>query len=303
MKQTNLRLAALLFSLAPLSLLAPRAAAWGYNEHCAAGRIAELNLTPMARGVVERLLASAPGSGYENLGLASRWADDIKGNPDYRWANPWHYVNLPPGAAGYDAQRDTPPEGSVMVGIERFSRELADTTQTTDTRREALKFLAHFVEDVHQPLHTGHKHDRGGNDVKVTYRDRPVNLHALWDYRLTQELRPEWPEYAEQLNARITPEQKAAWGATMDPVTWVNDSYAVASSFAYQVPADGVIDEAYAGRAITIIDERISQAGYRLGLLLNDLLDPAYELPPQTETATTAATSTTATIQALGETK
>jgi len=52
------------------------------------------------------------------------------------------------------------------------------------TRAEALRFLAHFVADLHQPLHcTERNGDKGGNLVKVTFLSEPevTNLHRVWD--------------------------------------------------------------------------------------------------------------------------
>jgi hypothetical protein len=42
-------------------------------------------------------------------------------------------------------------------------------------------FLAHFVGDVHQPLHCGHADDLGGNTIIVHWYTRKGNLHHVWD--------------------------------------------------------------------------------------------------------------------------
>lgn len=298
--QTNRRLALLLFLFTLLAALgawsAPRAAAWGYDGHCACGMIASQHLTPAAEAMVKALLASEPESGYPNLGLASRWADDIKGNPDYKWASPWHYINLPPGSTHYDAKlHDDPAKGNVMMGIARFSKELGDTAQTTATRLLALKFLAHFVQDAHQPMHAGNAEDRGGNSIKITYQGKSGNLHGYWDYMLPGAMRPEWPAYAELLNGKITQEQKAAWAATMDPAIWINTSYHLAMDFAYNIPADGVLDGEYSERALRVIDERIAEGGYHLALLINQALDKDFVLPAQKDAVTSEGVTLTMT--------
>ncbi len=47
-----------------------------------------------------------------------------------------------------------------------------------DVANEALKFLVHFVGDMHMPLHlTGR--DRGGNSVKVKFDGRQTSELAL----------------------------------------------------------------------------------------------------------------------------
>jgi hypothetical protein len=47
-----------------------------------------------------------------------------------------------------------------------FQRVLADRTVSREKRIEALKFLIHFVGDIHQPLHAIGE-ARGGNDIHV----------------------------------------------------------------------------------------------------------------------------------------
>jgi len=54
------------------------------------------------------------------------------------------------------------------------------TENDEDAAQVALKFLIHFVGDMHMPLHlTGR--DRGGNGIKVSFDSRVTNLHSLWD--------------------------------------------------------------------------------------------------------------------------
>ena len=60
-------------------------------------------------------------------------------------------------------------------------------------RAEALRFLIHFVGDIHQPLHAITNNDQGGNCVPVAYFDDlpqlrnpqtesyAPNLHGVWD--------------------------------------------------------------------------------------------------------------------------
>ncbi len=58
-------------------------------------------------------------------------------------------------------------------------------------RATALKFLVHFVGDIHQPLHAS-AIERGGNGILVRVfgsdtcgsdpaRPSPCNLHSVWD--------------------------------------------------------------------------------------------------------------------------
>ena len=43
-------------------------------------------------------------------------------------------------------------------------------------------FIGHFIGDIHQPMHIGYPHDRGGNDHLLEFADgRKTNMHSLWD--------------------------------------------------------------------------------------------------------------------------
>jgi hypothetical protein len=48
--------------------------------------------------------------------------------------------------------------------IAQFTDELRSTATSDAERLRALQFLLHLVGDLHQPLHAGEDHDRGGND-------------------------------------------------------------------------------------------------------------------------------------------
>jgi hypothetical protein len=59
---------------------------------------------------------------------------------------------------------------------------LHDKAAPARQRLEALKFVVHFVADIHQPLHCADDGDRGGNRVRVIFLGRNTNLHAVWDW-------------------------------------------------------------------------------------------------------------------------
>ena len=74
----------------------------------------------------------------------------------------------------------------------------------------------------------------------------------------------------EALEARITDDQRAAWAET-DPSVWATESYQLAVSNAYAIPSGGALEGDYVQRNIGIVETRLSQAGVRLALVLNDV--------------------------------
>lgn len=239
---------------------------WGRDGHAVISEIAHRELSPEVRERVTEIL------GGKHMAEVGSWADEVRRDPLYRWSAPLHYSNIPPGEPAFVFERHSPPEGCAVSAIKRFSAELVDPALTDVQRREALKFLIHFVGDIHQPLHAGFAHDRGGNDIAVELLGRPFNLHAVWDSGLMRaaEVGP-WPAYADRLHSRITDHQRGAW-SDLDPEVWTTESYQLAVTFAYAIPENGKLDEDYVQRNIPIVDARLSIAGVRLALLLNELL-------------------------------
>jgi hypothetical protein len=189
----------------------------------------------------------------------------------------WHYVDIPTTQPNYDAGRDGRDGANVIDAIERFERVLADKSKTKEERAEALKFIVHFVGDVHEPLHCAERDgDRGGNSRLVFFLDRrrAVNLHTVWDSTILISRRGKTRilDCAQALNAKITKAQAAEWSKGT-PTDWANESHVAAIVVAYRgVPADGDpprLDQAYVDRAGSVVDQQLERGGVRLATKLN----------------------------------
>lgn len=277
-------------------LLAPGAGfAWGIAGHAMIADIAEWHLTPAALAQVHALLAD---EGYQHLDQISSWADEIR--PQRKEANPWHYVDIPLSATFYDAARDCPKGDCVIDAINRYSAVLADRRKSVEERREALKFLVHFVGDIQMPLHgSGNAGDQGGNKVLVTYFGQSqgwgknhLNLHGLWDSGIIEhkigikegalggensELKRAATQLAADFNQQISGEE-AARPQDLDPTDWAMESHDLALRVVYPgvnavdapPPAEPVVLGAdYETRAWPVVVQRIKQGGLRLAALLN----------------------------------
>ena len=152
---------------------------------------------------------------------------------------------------------------------------------------EALKFLVHFVGDIHQPLHVSHAKDKGGNDIKVEFFHDRTNLHRLWDSGLIRRTKKPWTDYASELRQGITPEQLADWRKVTDPSDWATESYELALSHAYEIPKNGQLGEAYFDRSIPVVNRRLAMAGVRMATMLNRIFaDGAASIPPPQQPTT-----------------
>jgi hypothetical protein len=250
------------------------ALAWGRQGHIVVAEIAEQYLEISTVRQVREFLAVQNAT---TLADVSIWADQIRlQRPE---TGPWHYVNIPAHPvlgtlASYDRERDCPRGDCVVAKIEEFTRVLGDLNVSSYDRLEALKFLVHFVADIHQPLHASNKADRGGNDVRVEFDGRRTNLHAIWDTGIlaTAVQYGDERRYALEL-ARQMNEGGTAPSRHSSPSDWANESYRIAADVIYKkLPNDGILPSSYAADMLPIVQDRLQRAGVRLADLLNKTL-------------------------------
>jgi hypothetical protein len=261
--------------------------AWGGQGHRLVGLIASSRLTPVARQNVAWLL------GDQTLAGVSSWADrQVDANAQTFY---WHFLNIPPDATGYDRDRDCPRQPGVAAGaradrwrdcaVDRIlyvEERLADTTLDRADRATALKFLVHFVGDLHQPFHALGV-GRGGNDVPVgafgvtDCRYEPgqppvvCNLHMIWDSRLIAHRGFDEARYLALLEKQAADNQwEAAARVPATPARWAEESFRLAN--AALVAPNTNIDEAYYRAQIPVVDRRLAFAGVRLAVVLNGIL-------------------------------
>ena len=266
----------LFLSTGGVGLLPSQVAAWGSDGHRIVARIAAAYLNPRARAAAASLLRDDPYVAactiHEHtrvkgvadiLACVATWADAVRNMPAYQATKPFHFVNIPLEAPGFDAARDCPKEkGCVVSALDQYQASLADRTRPRSDRAEALKFIIHLVGDVHQPLHdaidqdrdatnpenagknlpaTG-EGDRGGNTKIVTWFGQDAdqfgcwNLHAVWDAGMIERRRQSDATYAETLTSTVTSAMRARLGRGT-VVDWVNEAFRLAVQHGYRLPS------------------------------------------------------------------
>lgn len=252
---------------------------WWEAGHAIVCDMAWRELEAPARAAVIRLLALDPD--YEEFGPSCYWPDTIGDRPEYDVFRTAHYVNLPRGASGFDLERDCGANLCAVEAIRMLAGRLIDPTLPDEEKLVALKFLGHFVGDIHQPLHAGYAEHRGGNSILAcTPGDDSTNLHAVWDGFIVGRLLAadglDWKAYGARLHADIRPVQRDLW-RTLDPAVWATESFALMEDEAYEEVdvaterAIGCFGDEFVLRHRETTERRLKQAGFRLGALLNEI--------------------------------
>ena len=230
------------------------------------GHIADEYLCPEARRELQPLL------GAMSLADAGVWPDQLRSRPEWAHSKPWHYINVADGGSVAVAARAS--DDNVLAVLARFEAELGNRNLPLEQRSIALRFIAHLVADIHQPLHVGRQEDRGGNRIGVIVGRKTSKLHAVWDgLALSAAARRRPADYARQLGPVDGPSLKR-WQAAQ-PLVWAEESMAlrpVVYAFdAANVPSP--LGQDYLDTARTVLDQRLMQAGVRLAARLNAAFD------------------------------
>jgi hypothetical protein len=279
-----------IFPIAALLLLID-APAWGWAElgHRLVGELAQRQLTVEANARVHELLRNEP---TPTLAGVAMWADHLRTSDPERFkaTSRWHYVNMPEGSCRYVESRDCPDGACVLGAIDAQVRLLRDSAQPLEVRRDALKFIVHFVGDVHQPFHASNRPDKGANDFQISLRtDIPpeeyareryqdgimgTNLHAVWDYYVLASAKLSLGKYATRLAASSrspTPQQ--------GPSEWARESCELIDQRALYPPSHKM-DATYLNAMRPLAEQRIAQAANRLARLLNEVFTSQTDASP-----------------------
>ncbi len=273
----NRRLSMLVAVLAAIFCTPPLARAWGCKGHQTVALIAEKQLTPEARQFVEKLLGENPidpklkrwcGNATPDVMVdASTWPDDVRNE---RRNGPWHYIDIPRGKHKGSLEEYCGADGCVTRAIEEQRIILKDKSADPVKRAEAIRYLIHFVGDMHQPLHA-----INSGDMEVS------NPHR----------------YADELDEKFRA-QSASWvAADIHVENWAWEVHELAEAevydaFSAKIPVEPdvkpkgcsdnnhigkrmfekhlVADEGYQTRAAKAAETGLAEAGVRLAMILND---------------------------------
>jgi hypothetical protein len=267
---------------------------WGKNGHITTAAVAQYLINSDAANSIMGLL---PSNDNGQLQTVVNWADDVRHTKAYEWSAPLHFINTPDWACDYSRTRDCVDGGKKMFcadgAIQNYSARVSNQNLPEAQQTEALKFLIHFIGDIHQPLHCGFTSDLGGNTITGTFEDSDWNLHAIWDTAiidkrvsddfnqnltayiayLADQIQGNW---SSQANEWATCQSSAKFNACSNE--WATESVTLACDYSY-VDVDGKthiesgfnLGDAYYGRNMPIVEMQLAKAAVRMATVLNSI--------------------------------
>jgi len=287
-----------------LFVSAPPARAFGCEAHQMIALIAESHLTPHAQEMVRQLLKDIPidpalvrfcqQANLDPMAYSSTWADDYR--TEHHETAPWHQIDIPISVSGGDLADYCPP---TQVCLPQALRDQIAVLRAggpdSQKRTDALRFVIHFLGDLHQPLHTADNNDLGGNCVPVTFfgeaphvtnaqnESYTFNLHQLWDYGILQHAFQNLivQRLAVELDRKYA-SQEAKWmREPVDIDAWTWESFHLAKDVAYgklpvPIPVEGPVrNNSCAGD--NHIAERMLKLNEQIGQTYQDVAAPVVE--------------------------
>src|SRR5262249_7156760 len=159
-----------------IALTPTRSHAWGCEGHQTVALIARQQLSDNARAQIDKLLRNNPidpqlhrfckSQGLTRFADASTWADDVRNTSKGAKTAGWHSLDTPRGASRDQVPGFCPTDGCVTKAIAE-QVDVLKSNAKGKKKADALRFMIHFVGDVHQPLHCTTNSDRGGNCVPL----------------------------------------------------------------------------------------------------------------------------------------
>jgi hypothetical protein len=131
--------------------------------------------------------------------------------------------------------------GCVVSAISSYTTQILDSTTSVAELLNAIRFVVHFVGDIHQPLHD-EALNVGGNTMDVTYDGDPTNLHAIWDTQIPEQLAGASTQAVPRTLATTLTSAIEAVDYSWDPSSWlegisVNDTQTSALTWASKANA------------------------------------------------------------------
>ncbi|KAG8630066.1 hypothetical protein KVT40_001685 [Elsinoe batatas] len=276
-------------SLLLLSAL-PSAFSWGRLGHDAVAFIAQTT-SPPAPSVGPRPSSATPRTNTSPTsppGPTPTATSLAASSPPPSTTSP-PTTPLPPAATS-TSNATAGPDGCVVSAIANYTRRVRERRLDAQQRDFALRFLVHFLGDIHQPLHN-EVYEAGANGVIITFNNATRNLDATWDTQIPERLRGSYSRpaarlWADYLIARIDQgvytRDVRSWKRGLNvndgagsALRWSNEANEYVCGYVAPKGWDALTGDlatnGYYDRAVPTVELQVARAGVRLAAWLDGL--------------------------------
>ena len=245
-------------------LLALQCFGWSQKGHDTTCAIAENHLTTKTKSCLMALLDG------KSLIYCSNWLDNASNTPEYAYTKTWHYKNIDEGQTFDNAP--IAETGNIEIALTEQVDKLMHGGLAKADEQLALKMVIHLMGDLHQPMHLGHKSDRGGNQHMVTFFNRQCNLHELWDGILVESAH-KWShgEWCEEIDRLTIDQIKEIEQGNIHE--WGSQTYEICKEVYADSPVDSKLSYSYVAKWTPVIEQQFIRGGVRLAYILNSIYD------------------------------
>jgi len=261
------------------------ALAWGTLGHETIAWIAQSYVNSATETAIRAALDSKKVDYMANV---STWADSYRYTSGGGWSRSLHYIDAndsPPTTCLVDYERDCGKSGCSVSAIVNYTSILLDDNTSQSLKKDAVRFLIHFIGDLHQPLHDEGL-EEGGNGINVTYDGDETNLHHIWDTEIVEQLAAgaDAEAFAKNLTASIKAGNYGwdgdSWlkGASLNntlatAMIWASEANEYVCSDVLKSGIDAVengdLSGNYYAAHFDVARIQLARAGFRLGAWLN----------------------------------
>jgi hypothetical protein len=173
--------------------------------------------------------------------------------------------------------------GNCIVDAILAQYQTLTTTTNAKVKGNALRYIIHFVGDIHQPLHSLTNGDRGGNCLPIAYYGAPSqederfnwrpNLHSVWDDGTVRRLMSskglaDSRSLADYLAAQGSLPRVSARKPSVERVaSWASDGAKLARTITYgKLPVAPPVEPAAAAYSLSSCDDN-NHVGRRMANL------------------------------------
>lgn len=260
--------------------------AWGPVGHMVVASIAYQNLTPAARAKVDSLIPffHKEYANIQSFSEAAYWPDTLKRQKIDAYGH-WHYIDLTYDADGSAANKNLVDDDNAVWAMQHIQSIVQNDKANPYERVRFLAFLAHIVGDLHQPLHTATyvsvthpEGDKGGNEFIVRWQNKKRNLHSVWDSGVGEFDNDLSAEHVAKLVTTITTHYPITFFSdqqikNLHPEEWAQEGLKDAKQTVYNTKEKQILSPSYIANGQALAEQKIALAGYRLAVLLNQLLN------------------------------